>query len=149
MDKKLLVILSFLAILCSSAFAAGVYLNSSAAFALSGVALLPLVGIFAVGVLDYKVGGNQLTLEKRFQDVEQSNKELKYVVVSLSKAMFVIARGSSGFGGMLDEHYTLVENYLEPIKHHLPDNIKQDVISEVERIYNEHNKKQQLRESAT
>ena len=140
MNKSLIFILGVLFIFCVSAFAVGALKNSNAAFVLSGAALLPFVGIFAVGVLDYKVGGNQLTLEKRINDVEVENKELKNAVTSLLEAIYVVARGSSGFGGMLPEHYELIEKYLQPINHQISRNSKDIVIKEVERLFDEHNK---------
>jgi hypothetical protein len=117
MDKKLLFILAFLLLLCVSSFVAGVYLNSPFAFALSGAALLPFVLIFAVGILDYKVGGTHLTLEKRVNHLEQESKELRDSVTALLKSIYVMSHGASILGGPTDYHRQLLSEYLHPVNH--------------------------------
>lgn len=134
MKIQLTIILLFLSFLCLSAFAVGTYLDSTAAFALSAAALLPLVGIFAVGVLDYKVGGSQLTLEKRVNSLEQENTELKKVVTALLKSQHVIVHGTSIFAGVTDKHHALISKYLQPIEHLIDEDIKKKVAEDLEKI---------------
>ena len=132
MKKPLTSILSFLLALCVASFAVGVYLNSAAAFALSGAALLPFVGIFAVGVLDYKVGGNQLTLEKRVNSLERENTELKEAATALLKSIYVLSHEKTPFDGPSVEQYRLIDQYLSPIKHLVIGDVKASVDSDVQ-----------------
>lgn len=127
MKNPLIFILLFLFLLCVASFIAGVKLDSGAAFALSGAALLPFVGIFAVGVLDYKVGGSQLTLEKRVNSLEKENTELKESVTALLKAIYVLGHAETPIGGPSCEQYNLIDQYLSPIKHLVIGDVKASV----------------------
>lgn len=137
MSKPLIFLLSFLLILCTAAFIAGYQLNSASAFALSGAALLPFVGVFAVGVLDYKVGGSQLTLERRMNSLEKENTELKEVVTALLKSLYALEHGSSLWEGTTDKHYDLVSQYLKPISHLFPSDIKEQVVADMSKFHND------------
>ena len=135
MDKKLTFILSFLLLFCVSSFIVGTSLNSASAFALSGAALLPFVGIFAVGVLDYKVGGNQLTLEKRVNNLEQENTDLKESVTALLKSIYALADGASRWDGPSDKHKNLVAGYLKPIGHIVPHDTQEQVSADIAKLF--------------
>lgn len=137
MSKPLTFILGFLLVLCVASFIAGYQLNSAAAFTLSGAALLPFVGVFAVGVLDYKVGGSQLTLERRVNSLEKENIELKEVVTALVKSIYVMADGASRWDGPPEHHYDLVGEYLEPIKHLVAPNIKESVTADIAKVFSD------------
>lgn len=131
MKKPLTFILSFLLVLCVASFIVGASINSAAAFGLSGVALLPFVGIFSVGVLDYKVGGNQLTLEKRVNNLEQENTDLRESVTALLKSIYVMSHGASCWDGPSDNHNKLVSEYLAPINHLIDSNIQNQVNADI------------------
>lgn len=131
MKKSLIFILSFLLLLCVASFIVGTQLNSAAAFALSGAALLPFVGIFAVGVLDYKVGGNQLTLEKRVNNLEQENTDLRESVTALLKSIYVMAHGAGIWDGPTEHHNKLISGYLAPIEHLIDPNIQDQVNADI------------------
>lgn len=131
MKKQLTFILTFLLLLCAASFAAGVYLNSSAAFALSGLSLTFFAGIFAVGVLDYKVGGSQLSLEKRVNSLELENTDLRESVAALLKSIYVMSHGASCWDGPSDNHNKLVSEYLAPINHLVAPNIKDQVNADI------------------
>ena len=131
MKKSLIFILSFLLLLTVASFIVGTQLNSAAAFALSGTALLPFVGIFAVGVLDYKVGGNQLTLEKRVNNLEQENTDLRESVSALLKSIYVMAHGASIWDGPTEHHNKLISDYLAPIEHLIDPNIQHQVNADI------------------
>ena len=126
-NRSLIFILAFLLVFSCSSFAAGVYLNSAAAFTLSGAALLSFVGIFAVGVLDYKVGGNQLTLEKRVNSLEKENTELTESVTSLLKSIYVLSHPDSPVAGPSVEQYKLIDEYLSPIRHLVVGDVRAEV----------------------
>ena len=131
MDKKLKFILGFLFLFCVASFIAGVSLNSSAAFALSGASLLPFVGIFAVGVLDYKVGGTQLTLEKRVQGLEQENTELRKSVTALLKSLYVTYHAAGHWDCPTEDHDRLFSEYLLPITHLVAPGVKEQVDADI------------------
>lgn len=134
MNKPLTFILGFLLVLCVASFIAGYQLNSAAAFALAGAALLPFVGVFAVGVLDYKVGGSQLTLEKRVNSLEKENTELKESVTALLKSIYVMAHGASIWDGPTENHNKLISDYLAPIKHLVDPNIQDQVNADISKF---------------
>lgn len=139
MNKPLTFILGFLLLLCVASFIAGYKLNSAAAFALSGAALLPFVGVFAVGVLDYKVGESQLTLEKRVNSLEKENIELKESVTALVKSLYVMADGASRWDGPPEQHYKLVDEYLGPISHLVDQGTKEGVMADIAKLFpNDH-----------
>lgn len=121
--------------LCVASFIAGVQLNSGAAFGLSGAALLPLVGIFAVGVLDYKVGGTQLTLEKRVQGLEQQNTELQKSVTALLKSIYVMSHGASIWDGPTEHHHKLLSEYLLPISHLISQGAKEQADADIAKFF--------------
>lgn len=124
MTKSLIFILSFLFLLCVAAFAAGFYLNSASAFALSSAALVFFVAIFSVGVLDYKIGGNQVTLEKRVGSLEKENTELKQSVTALAKAIYMVSSENAPAFGFNRAQFKLVDDTLAPINHLIDGDIK-------------------------
>jgi len=131
MKKSLIFILSFLFLLCVASFVVGAYLNSAAAFGLSSAALVFFVAIFAVGVLDYKIGGNQVTLEKRLGTLEKENTELKLSVTALLKSIYVMAHGASIWDGPTEHHNKLISDYLAPINHLIDQNIQAQVNADI------------------
>lgn len=131
MKKPLIFILIFLALLCVAAFGAGVHLNAASAFGLSSVALVFFVAIFAVGVLDYKIGGSQVTLEKRIGSLEKENTDLRISVTALLKSLYVMSHGASCYGGPSTNHAKLVSEYLSPINHLIDPNIKDQVNADI------------------
>jgi hypothetical protein len=133
-NKPLIFILAFLLVFSCSSFAAGVYLNSAAAFTLSGAALLPFVGIFAVGVLDYKVGGNQLTLEKRVNSLEKENTELKESVTALAKSIYMVSSENAPAFGFNHASGGLLDKYLAPVNHLINGDIKATVEEDLEKL---------------
>lgn len=141
MKNPLAFMLSFLFLLCVASFIAGVSLNSGAAFWLSSAALLPFVAIFAVGVLDYRVGGSQLTLERRVNSLEEENTELKRSVTALLRSMYVLSSDETPIAGPSKEQYRLIDNYLSPIKHLIDGDIdvKASVHNEVRRAHEHRN----------
>lgn len=139
MNKPLIFILSFLLLLCVTSLIIGAKLDSASAFALSGAALLPFVGIFAVGVLDYKVGGSQLTLEKRVNSLEKESTELKEAVTALLKSLYVLEHGSSLWEGTTEKHYELVSLYLKPIEHLISGDVRAKVISDMSKFHDNSN----------
>ena len=118
-NKRLIFILSFLGLLCSLSFAAGVYLDSAAAFALSGIVVLPFFAIYVVGVLDYKVGGTQLNLEKRVGHLETTNTELRKIISALVKAAIVNKATAGMLGGASRRHVDLLNEQFESIAEHI------------------------------
>lgn len=126
-NKPLIFVLAFLIVFSCASFVAGVYLNSAAAFTLSGAALLPFVGIFAVGVLDYKVGGSQLILERRVNSLEKENTELKESVTALLKSIYVLSHPDSPAAGPSIEQYKLIDEYLQPIQHLVAGDVRGEV----------------------
>tara|TARA_R110001599_G_scaffold171353_1_gene362250 strand:- start:256894 stop:257331 length:438 start_codon:yes stop_codon:yes gene_type:complete len=132
--KPLTLILWFLFAFCCLSFVTAAYLNSSGAFTLSGVALLLFIGIFAVGVLDYKVGGNQLTLEKRVNTLEKENTELKDSVTALAKSIYMISSENAPVYGF--DHATdgLLDKYFAPVNHLIEGDIKATVEEDLKRL---------------
>jgi hypothetical protein len=126
--------LSFLFVLCVASFIAGSYLNSTAAFSLSGLALTFFVGIFAVGVLDYKIGGAQLSLERRVNTLEQENTDLKISVTALLKSIYVMSHGASIWDGPTENHRKLLSEYLQPITHLVPPGTEEQVNADISKF---------------
>ena len=132
-NKPLIFILIFLGVLCVASFIAGVNLNSAAAFALSSLALLAFVAIFAVGVLDYKVGGNQLTLEKRVGTLEKENTELKESVTALLKTIYFVNSPEMPIDGLSAKHHAIIEQYLKPVKHLITEDVEALVNNDIKK----------------
>lgn len=133
-SKPLIFILAFLLVFSCASFTAGTYLNSAAAFTLAGAALLPFVGIFAVGVLDYKVGGHQLTLEKRVNSLEKENTELKESVTALAKSIYMVSSENAPAFGFNHTAGGLLEKYLAPINHLIEGDIKATVEEDLKNL---------------
>jgi hypothetical protein len=131
MKKPLTFILSFLLVICVASLIVGAQLNSASAFALSSAALVFFVAIFVVGVLDYKIGGSQVTLERRVGSLEKENTELKTSVTALLKSLYAVADGASRWDGVPKHHHDLIDKYLEPINHLIPLNIKEQVKADI------------------
>lgn len=134
MNKPLTFILGFLLVLCVASFTAGIQLNSAAAFGLCGVSLLPLVALYAAGVLGYKVGGSQLSLEATVHNLEQQQEELRKSVSALLKSMHVISHGASIWDGLTENHNKLISDYLAPIKHLIDPNIQDQVNADISKF---------------
>ena len=132
MPKALSIILAFLLVMCLAAFTAGIILNSAAAFGLSGVALIPLVALYAAGVLGYKVGGSQLSLEAKVHNLETEEAELRAAVSALVKSLYVIQDGSGKMGGGPASHQNLIDRYLTPVDHLMSANLREQVMAELE-----------------
>jgi hypothetical protein len=131
MTKSLAAILAFLLAMCLSAFAAGVFLNSAGAFGLSGAALIPLVALYAAGVLGYKVGGSQLSLEAKVHNLETEKEELKLAVSALVKSLYVIQDGAGRMDGGPSSHQDLIKQYLAPVDHLMSANLYEQVMSDI------------------
>jgi hypothetical protein len=72
-------------------------------------------------------------------NLEQENTELKEVVTALLKALYVLERGSSLWEGTTEKHYNLVEEYLRPIGHLVPGNVREQVLRDMEKFYETNN----------
>jgi hypothetical protein len=138
-DRKLIFILSFLFVFCVASLVVGTCLNSTAAFTISGASLTFFVGFFAVGILDYKIGGVQITLEKRVSNLEQENKELQTAATALIKSLYTISKGAEGYGGPSEEHYSLVSEYLKPLGHLIAPNILKEVDADLAKFAGQNN----------
>jgi ribosomal protein S13 len=134
MDKKLMFILSFLFVICAASFIAAATLNSSTAFMLCLGALTFFVAIFAVGVLDYRVGGTQITLDKRVGTLEHENTELKELVTALGKCFYALSDGASRLGGPSEQHFKLVSEYMKPISHLLTADVRKQVQTDISKF---------------
>lgn len=138
MKKSLALILSFLTLICIASFIAGAYLNSAAAFGLSTVSLCLFVAIFAVEVLEYKIGGHQVTIEKRLGSLEKDNIELKEAVTSLLKSIYLLSHPNTPIGGPSQEMHQLIDKYLAPIKHLILEDVKVTVELDLNNIREHH-----------
>lgn len=127
-------ILFFLLISSCISFYYGVALNCSAAFTLSTTSLIGFTAVYCAVVLGYKVGGSQLSLEPRVQDLEQQTEELKKVSTALYKALYVVSSSSYQIGGMTNTQDTLLESYLEPIAHLIEPKAKENAIVDLKAL---------------
>ncbi|HMW40733.1 MAG TPA: hypothetical protein PKD57_15100 [Saprospiraceae bacterium] len=132
--RNLLAIIAFLLIFLCVSFYVGCALNSAPAFAVCVATLLPLVAIYCVGVLDYKVGGSQLSLEPRVHNLEEQTAELQKVSTALLKALYLVADGAPRMGGVPNKHNDLLNDYLKDIAHLVDSDVRNKVEADIRSI---------------
>ena len=104
----------------------GIVQQSTPAYSLAGSALVFLVALWAVGILDYKIGGATISLEKEVKALAQDNKELRIITTTLVKTIFAVMDASYRVGGPTKEHENLTAKYIDSISKYLDaDIIKQ------------------------
>lgn len=139
MNRHLLVLVSFCVAVFVASFYVAITKDSAPAYSLSVVSFVCVVALYAAGVLGYKVGGSQLSLEAKVNNLEQQNTELKEAVTALLKSLYVLEHGSSLWEGTTEKHYALVSKYLEPISHLVSDNVREQVVSDMAKFREETN----------
>lgn len=134
MNKKLLFIPSFLFLFCIASLVAGFCLNSTAAFTISGGSLTFFVVLYAVGILDCKIGGSQITLEKRVDTLEHTNTELQTIVTALFKAFYLLSDAASRLGGPSEQRRKLALEYLQTINHLIAPDVQKQVDADIAKL---------------
>jgi len=122
-NKRLLFILIFLFVFCIVSLVIGTWLNSTAAFTISGGSLTFFVAIYASEVLELTITGAHISLQKRVDTLENENTELKKVATALIRSLYTLADSAGRLGGHPKEHKALVSEYLAPISHLIEPNV--------------------------
>jgi len=92
--------------------------SSAAAYTFAVVPFIAFFALFAVGVLEYKVGGATISLESKVQDLERQNTELSEAIRALVSCIVVVEDGASRYNGPGKVHEKLMSEYLETISKH-------------------------------
>lgn len=107
-----------------------------APYALAVVSFACFVALYAVGVLDYKVGGRHISLEPKVQSLENSNTELKKSITALLKSLYVLSHADTPIDGPSKNQHWLIDHYLSSISHLIPDDAKAEVNRDMNVIAN-------------
>lgn len=97
----------------------GITTNSTPAYTIACSALAFLVALWAVGILDYKIGGATISLQKEVKALAQDNKELRLITTTLVKTIFAVMDASYRVGGPTKEHENLTSKYIDSISKYL------------------------------
>jgi len=83
----------------------------------------------SISFLNYKITGSNIGIEveKTRQEIEASKDEIEKLANTLIKVSYVIADGSSRFGGMPEEHQSKIKEYQNSIKDFLDKNIDDEI----------------------
>ena len=133
MARWFLIIFLFLSTIVSFLFVYN-YQTQAAAYYLAIVSLVLFVLVAGLEVLNYRIGGQFLTIEKRINDVAAEQEEVKLLAIAAYQALHVLADGSSRWGGSSKEHIELMKKYLDPISKHLPENTIEEVNTDIAEI---------------
>lgn len=94
---------------------------------LFGFAALLFTIIYLITVLDYKISGTALGVEKTIQEINTSKEEIKKIANTMVKMSYVLADGTGRWDGMPKEHLEQIKKYRESIKEYLDPNLDQDI----------------------
>ena len=83
---------------------------------LFSIVLLFFLVIYCVSVLQYRITGSTVGVEKAIQQINTSKEEISKVAENLVKMAAVIADGSSRYGGMPKAHQQQIEKYKEALQ---------------------------------
>lgn len=108
--------------------------QTQAAYYLAIVSLVLFVLVAGMEVLNYRIGGQFLTIEKRINDVAAEQAEVKLLAIATYQALHILADGSGRWGGPSKEHIELMKRYLEPISKYLPENAIEKVDKDIAEI---------------
>ncbi len=94
-----------------------------------GFTSLTFIIIYSISILNYKITGSSIGIEveQARQEIMTSKKEIETLANTLIKVSYVIADGSSRFGGMPKEHQDKIREYQNSIKTFLDQNIDEEV----------------------
>jgi len=137
MNRPLFVIISFCLIVFMASFYVAVWRDSTPAYSLAVTSFAFSVALYAVGFLGYKFGGSVVSLEAKVQNLETEASELKKSVSSLLKSIYVLEHGLNFIDGPSAAHYKLVATYLEPISHLVSPDLREQVLTEIEKAIRE------------
>lgn len=94
---------------------------------LFGFAALLFAIIYLITVLDYKISGSALGVEKTIQEINTSKEEIKKIANTIVKMSYILADGSGRWDGIPEEHLAQIKKYRESLKEYLDPNLDQDV----------------------
>jgi len=112
---KLVLAMVIPAAVCLIAGIFAVRTDSAGAWALTNIAFIVAMAAIFVGLLGWKVGGSQLSLEARVTDLATESEKVRHVVDALIKSMVVMIDGYSNTPTR--EHFRLLGTYVGRIKH--------------------------------
>lgn len=132
MKRALIFLLVFCMVVFIASFFVAVSKESTASYSLAGVSFVCFVALYAAGILGYKVGGSHLSLEAKVEALESKNTELQESVTALLKAIYVLSHAETPMAGPSNEQYSLIDQYLSPIKHLVIGDVKASVDSDIQ-----------------
>ena len=91
------------------------------------VVLLFFLVIYCVSVLQYRITGSTVGVEKAIQQINTSKEEISKVAENLVKMAAVIADGNSRFGGMPKVHQQQIEKYKESLQGYLKPGLDKEI----------------------
>ena len=142
MKKWFLIV--FLLVTTISSFIFAFKTDNAPAYYLAMASLIAFCLAYAVEVLDYRVGGQHISLEKRLNVLAEGQEELKEVASSLLSIIYISQDGAQRWDGTPPEHQTLIEKHIATISKHIDPNlirkVKKDIVN-LDKLINERNKK--------
>jgi len=89
--------------------------------------ILLFVVIYCVSILDYRITGSNIGIEKAVKEINVSRKEIEDIAVSLFKVAHILADGTGRMGGMPDEHKNKILSIQEEMGKYINPNLSKDV----------------------
>lgn len=131
--KKWIFIL-FLFVSTIASFLVAYKANSTPAFSLTIVCFIAFSVIYIVEVLDYKIGGQHLSLEKRINELQVEQKELKNITSSLLKIIYISLDSSRRWGGSQPEHQELLKKHMDSLSKYFESDLEENIQKDLEQI---------------
>ena len=99
-----------------------------------GVVLTAFLVIYCVSILQYRITGSTVGIERALQQINASKKEISVVAETLVKMAAVIADGGGRFGGMPDVHQQQIEKYKESLQEYLGPNLDNEIRNTIQQL---------------
>jgi len=108
--------------------------KTSENYLLFGASCLLTVVVYMTTVLDYRITGGNVGVERAKNEVYAVRKEVVEIANTLVKMSAVVADGSGRYGGFPKEHQDKVNEYIQNLRGMLSKDIDQQVHNDVEEV---------------
>lgn len=97
--------------------------------------LLIFVAIYCVSILQYKITGTNLGIEKAIQEINTSKREISQVAETLIKMSAVMADGAGSWGGPSKYHKQQIKKYKESLQDYISPDLDKEIEGTVQKLH--------------
>jgi len=144
-DKQLFIILLILLVSVVVSFAMLMTERRVENYVLFGFALLLFTIVYCVMLLDVRITGSSVGIERAKREIEQSKEQMSLLARNMFKTAFILADGSARWGGTPPEHKEKIREYMESLDEYLDANLDSEIQADIKTLAAEieaRNKKQ-------